>query len=111
MINIEAMNRISTFGCWGFLTFAIVAADPAAAQSRELARRLEAATRLECKFTIVATGDWNRAESNVDSASADLEAVFYDINVDEGTAEADSQFGVNFIVRPLLAPATCTSCR
>jgi hypothetical protein len=69
----------------------------AAAQSRELQRRLEAATRVECKFSIIATATWDGAQPQATVQPAELTATFHDIDVDEGTAEAAGDFGDSFI--------------
>lgn len=63
-----------------------------------LQRQLEAATRIECTFTAMATGTWEQDEAGASVQPATLEAAFFDINVSEGTAEAESRFGASFIV-------------
>lgn len=47
---------------------------------------------------MLATGTWKDDEPAASVAQAELETSFFDINVDEGTAEADSEFGSSFIV-------------
>jgi hypothetical protein len=75
-----------------------IAAPPAGlAQSRELQRRLAAATRVECTFTTLATGDWQGTAPQASVAPAEHEALFTEINVDEGTAESASVYGDSFI--------------
>jgi hypothetical protein len=71
---------------------------PAGAQSLELQTRLENAKRIECSFSALATGAWDGTTPEISASEADLEVAFEDINVDEGTAEADSDFGKSFIV-------------
>lgn len=66
--------------------------DPAFGQAA-LQRRLAAATRIECRFTALATGTWNDGTPTASVTATELTASFFDINVDEGTAEADSRFG------------------
>ena len=61
-------------------------------------RRLEAATRLECSFTTMVTGDWAEGASTAEVTDSDFDTVFFDINVDEGTAEAEGRFGESYIV-------------
>ncbi len=66
--------------------------------SRDLQKKLSAAKRLECTFTALATSDWDAANKpGIKTSTTKLEAVFSDINIDEGTAEADSDFGKSFI--------------
>lgn len=79
------------------IAFAVGHSTPAAAQSRELQRRLEAATRVECTFSTLATGTWDGAQPQAAAQPTELTATFHDINVDEGTAEAGSAFGDSFI--------------
>lgn len=62
-----------------------------------LDRRLMAAKRLECSFSTMATGNWDKNVPSLTVAPSDLKANFFDINVDEGTAEAESEFGASFI--------------
>ena len=71
---------------------------PAASQSREMQRLLENAKRVECRFTQKATGDWKEGVAQLEVEPADLETTFFDIVVDEGTAEAEGRFGASFIV-------------
>lgn len=72
---------------------------PAVGQSsRGLQKKLEAAKRLECTFTALAMGTWDDADKpQIKPSTTKIEAVFSDINIDEGTAEADSDFGKSFI--------------
>jgi hypothetical protein len=75
-----------------------LAAPPAAlAQSRALLQRVQAATRVECAFTTLATGDWQGATPQATVKPAEHEALFTEINVDEGTAESASVYGESFI--------------
>jgi hypothetical protein len=70
--------------------------DPTAAQGG-LDRRLATAKRIECSFAVLATGTWDKNVPAVAVTPAELEAAFFDINVDEGTAEAESEYGASFI--------------
>ena len=80
------------------MTALALAAPPAAlAQSRELQRRLAAATRVECTFSTLATGEWQGTTTQASVAPAEHEALFTEINVDEGTAESASVYGESFI--------------
>lgn len=65
---------------------------------RALQRRLEAATRVDCRFSALATGDWEDGVGEASVSEAELEASFFDINTDEGTAEAEGRFGESFII-------------
>jgi hypothetical protein len=62
-----------------------------------LDRRLAAAKRIECSFAVLATGTWDKNVPAVAVTPTELKAAFFDINVDEGTAEAESEYGASFI--------------
>jgi hypothetical protein len=77
---------------------ALTAAQPQVASGQGgLDRRLAAAKRLECTFSVIATGTWDKNVPAIDVKPMELKANFFDINVDEGTAEAESEFGASFI--------------
>lgn len=77
---------------------ALVGATPAHAQSRELTDLLQHAASVECRFSRIATGDWQEGEPALTAAAAELEAAFTDIDVETGTAEAQGRFGASYIV-------------
>ncbi|HUQ51554.1 MAG TPA: hypothetical protein VM692_04990, partial [Gammaproteobacteria bacterium] len=62
-----------------------------------LDRRLAAAKRIECSFPTMATGTWDKNVPAIAVKPSELKANFFDINVDEGTAEAESAYGASFI--------------
>lgn len=76
---------------------ALVQGDAAQAQAA-LQRRLAAATSVECRFTTLATGTWDGGTPSAKVTETELETSFFDINVDEGTAEAESPFGASLII-------------
>jgi hypothetical protein len=77
---------------------ALAAAQPQAALGQGgLDRRLAAAKRIECSFSVIATGTWDKNVPAIGVKPVELKANFFDINVDEGTAEAESEFGASFI--------------
>lgn len=71
---------------------------PASAQSRELMARLENATRVDCRFTEVATGDWTDEATEFSAEPVEFSASFFDIDVESGTAEAEGRFGASYII-------------
>jgi hypothetical protein len=79
------------------LALAYDAAGQSQANERELGRKLAAAKSLECKFTTLATGTWDGTKTSAAVSKADISVTFTDIDVDGGTAEADSGFGNAFI--------------
>jgi hypothetical protein len=62
-----------------------------------LERRLAAAKRVECTFSSLATGTWDKNVPAIAVTPIDRKANFFDINIDEGTAEAESEYGASFI--------------
>jgi len=75
-----------------------VAVTGLAAQRTSLQQRLAAATSLRCSFTTVATGTWTGGVPEAASKPAKLTLNFKDVNVDEGTADAEATFGGSFVV-------------
>jgi hypothetical protein len=71
------MSKSLAIALVGLAALAAVAPNDASAQGN-LERRLAAAKRLECSFAVT---------------PAELKANFFDINVDEGTAEVEGEFG------------------
>jgi len=74
---------------------ALVAA-PAFSQSG-IDRRLATAKRIECSFSVLATGNWDKNVPGAAVTPTELKDAFFDINIDEGTAEAESPYGASFI--------------
>lgn len=73
---------------------ALMAAQPQAALGQGgLDRRLAAATRLECSFSTLATGTWDKNVPAIAVTPSEVTANFFDINIEEGTAEAESEYG------------------
>ena len=70
----------------------------APAQNRALHERLENASRVECSFTQVATGDWGEDAAEFSAEPAEFTATFFDIDVESGTAEAEGRFGASYII-------------
>jgi hypothetical protein len=77
---------------------ALGAAQPQAALGQAgLDRRLAAAKRIECTFSVIATGTWDKNVPAIGVKPIEHTANFFDINIDEGTAEAESAYGASFI--------------
>jgi hypothetical protein len=64
-----------------------------AAAPLTLYERLGAATSLECRFTTVAASSWENGVPKTEVLPKELKLTFANVNVDEGTADANSQFG------------------
>jgi hypothetical protein len=90
------MRKYSAIALVGLVALAVTEPDAAGAQGG-LDRRLAAAKRLECTFPVLATGTWDKNVPAVGVTPVELKAAFFDINVDEGTAEAESEYGASFI--------------
>jgi hypothetical protein len=68
------------------------------AQKMALEKKLLGAKVLKCRFSTVATGDWEGDKTKATVAPSKLEIAFSSIDIDEGTAEADGGYGNAFIV-------------
>jgi hypothetical protein len=68
------------------------------AQRSALQQRLAGATSLRCTFSTVATGTWTEGVPAAATRPAKLTLNFKDVNVDEGTADAEATFGGSFVV-------------
>jgi hypothetical protein len=70
----------------------------ASAQGRELMERLQNATRVDCRFSELATGDWTADATAFSAGPVEFSASFFDIDVESGTAEAEGRFGASYII-------------
>jgi hypothetical protein len=78
---------------------ALVHTAPAGAQSSAaLEKKLIAAKTLTCSFSTVATGNWDGAKTSATVGTAKVDVKFSQIDVDEGTAEADTGYGKGLII-------------
>lgn len=92
------MKRLITIVIAGAALIALLRPQQASTQSEDLEMRLAAAKRIECKFTALATGDWKNDSAQASVSTVEESVAFHAIDVDEGTAEADGEFGESFIV-------------
>jgi len=90
------MQRILAIALGGLAVCAALLSPDAVAQSG-LDRRLAAAKKLDCSFSTFATGNWDKNTPSLAVKPAELRAVFTSINVDEGTAEAETAYGASYI--------------
>ena len=93
----KSMLKITSAGL-AVLVLAFVHAERAHTQSLTLQTRLKNAKRLDCNFSKLATGTWQAGAAKERVSAVEVEVKFQDIDVDGGTAEADSDFGKSFIV-------------
>lgn len=73
-------------------------AGSASAQNRRLQQLLANADKIDCTFTTLVVGDWNGSETTTTVSPVEQKAGFFDIDIDEGTAESSGKFGSSFIV-------------
>ena len=71
---------------------------PAHGQNRQLQDALQGASRVDCSFSTLVTGDWNDDGSVAEVADVEFTAAFFDIDVETGTAEAEGRFGASYII-------------
>lgn len=76
------------------LAFGVTAHGQAAA----LQQRLAKTTSLNCSFPLMVTGTWKDGTPSGEVKTAQIKVSFTNVNVDDGTADADSAFGGSFIV-------------
>lgn len=79
----------------------IASVPPADAQTRAqkmaLEKKLLGAKILKCRFSTLATGDWDGDKTKSTVSTTKLEIAFSSIDIDEGTADADGGYGNAFI--------------
>ena len=96
MLNTPNMQRIVAIALVGLATLAMLQSPTALAQGG-IDRRLATATKLECSFSTFAMANWDKSTPSLTVKPAELKASFSHINVDEGTAEAETDYGASFI--------------
>jgi hypothetical protein len=69
------------------------AATPAA-----LYDRLAAATSLDCRFTTMSGGSWDKGVPKTELLAKELKLGFAKVNIDEGTADASTRYGDFYVV-------------
>ncbi len=62
------------------------------AQLNPLQEKLEQATRLECRFAALGHAEWDDG-ARLELSDTNLEVVFFDIDIDEGSAEVEGRYG------------------
>ncbi len=67
-------------------------------QGGALQQRLAKTTELNCSFSSKATGTWADPGPTAEVAGAQIKVAFKNVNVDEGTADAEGAFGTSYIV-------------
>jgi hypothetical protein len=90
------MQRIVAVALGGLAVWAMVQSPHAWAQSG-LDRKLQTAKKLECSFSTFAMGNWDKSTPSLAVKPVELKSAFTNINVDEGTAEAETAYGQSFI--------------
>jgi hypothetical protein len=73
------------------------AASPALAQQGPLQEALSRTTAIDCRFTAHVTSDWDGGTAVAEAMEADFGVSFTNVNADEGTADAGTDFGDAFI--------------
>jgi hypothetical protein len=67
-------------------------------QAAPLQQRLAKTRTLNCTFAMKATGSWPDTGPTAELGAAKLKVAFTNVNVDEGTADAEDAFGKSYIV-------------
>lgn len=92
------MNKQIQKGLVALFLAATASAKIAHGQVGALQQRLAGLTSIDCSFSTLVTGTWDDGTPGATVDASEVSFSFHDINIDEGTAEADSQFGPSFIV-------------
>jgi len=87
------MNKLLLTSAMALTVLAFGRSDGADAPSLTLYERLEGTTALECRFTVMSAGSWEGATPKTEVTAKELNLTYENVNVDEGTADANSQFG------------------
>ena len=96
-LDIEEMSKLMMALGAALSVTPLLLPEPAASQ-RGLERQLAAATSVDCRFAALATGTWDDGIPSIAVSDAELTTSFIGIDVEEGTAEADSEFGSSLII-------------
>jgi len=81
------------------ILLAVLLAPAAAnAQITPLQEELAEATAVDCHFTSQVMSDWDGSDTLFETQPADLDVSFSNVNADEGTADAGTNFGDALIV-------------
>jgi hypothetical protein len=70
---------------------------PAEAQTTPLQTALSRTTAIDCRFTAHVMSDWDGAAATAEIMEAEFALSFTNVNADEGTADAGTDFGDAFI--------------
>ena len=70
----------------------------AMSQTRDLDELLQNATRIECSFSQIVTGEWSDEGPVFTAAPVEFEAAFFNIDAESGTADAEGRFGASYII-------------
>jgi hypothetical protein len=60
--------------------------------------RLAAATSVDCRFTTMAGGSWDKGVPKTELLAKELKLGFAKVNIDEGTADASTRYGDFYVV-------------
>jgi hypothetical protein len=91
------MNKLSLSGMVALVALTMGRSAGAAAPL-SLYDQLSSARTLECRFTTVAAGGWENGVPKSEVTPKELKLTFSNINIDEATADANSQFGDFYVV-------------
>lgn len=96
MLSMLRKNLLGTLACVPVLM--AVLASPTWGQTAVLQRQLAAATGVICTFSALATGTWKDGTALAEVTARPLKVSFTEVNVDEGTAQAEGAFGDSLVV-------------
>jgi hypothetical protein len=91
------MTRRSAACALFLLALLLAPAFPAHAQLTPLQEALSRTTAIDCRFTAHVMSDWDGGTAIAEAMETDFELSFTNVNADEGTADAGTDFGDAFI--------------
>ncbi len=80
------------------LVWMLWSAESTLGQTGALQQRLARTTSLNCSFSVRTTGTWKDGTPVGEVTPATIAVAFTNVNVDEGTADAEGRFGGSFTV-------------
>jgi len=90
--------KLPSFSPIALLAMAGISRSAGAATPATPYERLAAATSLECRFSTMAAGSWDKGAAKAEVLAKELRLTFAKLNIDEGSADAASQYGDFYVV-------------
>lgn len=96
--KIDSMNRPVATSLLVLITAVLGSATIASGQPTQAQQRLAAAKRLDCRFQLRSTASWDERAATATVVPTEFAAAFSNIDIAQGTAQADGRAGSSYIV-------------